>query len=116
VAERALIIARAIGTNLQARQILRDQVRAASQYCRRRGYEVAGVVEVTDKYQAATALIEALKRGDFDVVVTRDPTRLSKNPSEQANILAWLRSRGIRVEFVVSPSAADGPDRPPVQP
>jgi DNA invertase Pin-like site-specific DNA recombinase len=116
VAERALIIARAIGTNLQAREILRDQVRAASQYCRRRGYEVAGVVEVTDKYQAATALIEALKRGDFDVVVTRDPTRLSKNPSEQANILAWLRSRGIRVEFVVSPSAADGPDRPPVQP
>jgi len=116
VAERALIIARAIGTNLQARQILRDQVRAASQYCRRRGYEVAGVVEVTDKYQAATALIEALKRGDFDVVVARDPTRLSKNPSEQANILAWLRSRGIRVEFVVSPSAADGPDRPPVQP
>lgn len=100
MAERALIIARAVGTNLQARLILRDQVRAAEEYCRRRGYQVAGVVEVTHKYQAAEALRQALSRDGFEVVVARDPTRLSKNPVEQANILAWLRSKGIRVEFV----------------
>lgn len=111
MAERALIIARAVGTNLQARQILRDQVRAAEAYCRRQGYEVAGVVEVTDKYQAAAALMQALERGGFDVVVARDPTRLSKNPAEQANILAWLRSKGVRVEFVAGPAA----DRPATQ-
>lgn len=108
MAERALILARAIGTNLQARQILRDQVRAAEAYCRRRGYEVAGVVEVTHKYQAAEALMAALSRGGFDVVVARDPTRLSKNPAERANILGWLQSKGIRVEFVAG-EASGGP-------
>ncbi len=100
MAERALILARAVGLNLQARQILRDQVRAAETYCRQQGYQVVGVVEVTDKYQAAAALMEALGQGGFDLVVARDPTRLSKNPAERASILSWLRSKGIRVEFV----------------
>jgi len=99
---RTVIYAR-YSSDAQREASLDDQVRNCAQYCTRAGW--AAPVVFSDAAMSGThaerpgyrALIEAVERGQFDVLLVDDMSRLSRDSNESGRIMRRLAWHGVRM-------------------
>ena len=89
---------------------LEAQVQECLEYLRTKGYQlVSGLVYTEDANSAdadrpgLSALCEAAKRGEFEVLMVYDQDRLSRSPRQVATLLAAFEQDGVKVECAGEP-------------
>ena len=107
--KRAAIYARSATLKLIADpKGVRGQVETCVRYCEKHGFtikpdlikqEIAGGVSYKER-QGLMALLEAAKRGEFDVLVITDLERLSRRPEYLAEIVSELEACQVSVSCV----------------
>lgn len=99
---RAALYAR-FSTDLQSDRSIPDQLRDCERIAARHGFRVvarfhdAGISGGTARRPGYAAMLEAARRGDLDVIVAEDISRLWRNMAEQAPRLAELYDLGVHV-------------------
>lgn len=99
---RAALYAR-YSTNLQSEASIPDQFREGRRIAERHGFRVtaefsdAAISGGTAHRPGYQAMLEAARRGELDVIVAEDTSRLWRNMAEQAPRLAELTDLGIAV-------------------
>jgi len=102
------------GLYVRGRHGLADQVdtcRAQAQQC---GLHIVTELVENDQDMSGTSLpqlhraLEMARAGEFDVLVTRSPDRLSRDPDRLSSIEEELQEAGVEVVYARDPEAPPG--------